>query len=136
VPTRAELERAVIDAARADHRGGCAPEACGGSRLDPCGLANALEALDRAPAEESVSWDHVAAGDEVKSVKTGKFYPVVASVHIKGQQVITVQLPSGKQQKITRPSPDDPAAIVRRGPDGRAVDAWVQVFSSGGGRPA
>ena len=40
-----ELELRVIEAAKEDHRGGCAPEACGGSRLDPCALSNAIEAL-------------------------------------------------------------------------------------------
>lgn len=37
-------ERAVVQAAMREHRG-CAPETCGGSRLDPCRLANAIEAL-------------------------------------------------------------------------------------------
>lgn len=42
-------ERAVIQAAIADHRG-CAPESCGGSRLDPCRLGNAIEAYRSAQA--------------------------------------------------------------------------------------
>lgn len=33
-------------AARLDHRGGCAPETCSGSSLDPCSLANALMAFE------------------------------------------------------------------------------------------
>ena len=40
-------ELRVIQAAHEDHAHGCAPEACGGSRLDPCKLANALETLER-----------------------------------------------------------------------------------------
>lgn len=41
-------EKAVIEAAIADHVHGCAPEWCGGSRLDPCRLANVIEAYQRA----------------------------------------------------------------------------------------
>jgi len=36
----------VALAARLDHQGGCAPETCGGSSLDPCSLANALTAFE------------------------------------------------------------------------------------------
>ncbi len=39
----AELK--LIRAAVKDHRGGCAPEACGGSRLDPCELESAIDRL-------------------------------------------------------------------------------------------
>jgi len=36
----------VALAARLDHQGGCAPETCGGSSLDPCSLANALAVFE------------------------------------------------------------------------------------------
>lgn len=75
----ADLLLAVVAAARDDHRGGCAPETCGGSRLDPCRLANALEALSRtlqAEARESgqpepghwhpTTWRDVKTGDRIR----------------------------------------------------------------------
>jgi hypothetical protein len=67
----------VVEEARKDHRGGCAPEWCGGSGLDPCSLFNALERLERVMVEESggqeephhwepSSWEHVKPGDRVR----------------------------------------------------------------------
>lgn len=43
---RRHAEMQVIQLAIKDHRG-CAPEWCGGSGLDPCGLFNAIEDLER-----------------------------------------------------------------------------------------
>lgn len=40
-----ELEIKVIALAKEDHKGGCAAETCGGTRLDPCSLYNAIQSL-------------------------------------------------------------------------------------------
>jgi hypothetical protein len=56
-----DLELAVVQAAMADHRG-CAPETCGGSRLDPCPLANAINALMYA-CKECDAGGHTCPGD-------------------------------------------------------------------------
>lgn len=56
------LELRVIRAAYEDHRGECAPETCGGSRHDPCRLANALEALTFG-CDECNRGGHTCPGD-------------------------------------------------------------------------
>lgn len=56
-----DLELAVVQAAMAEHRG-CAPETCGGSRLDPCQLGNAIEALTLG-CRECDTGRHVCPGD-------------------------------------------------------------------------
>lgn len=76
VKTVRDLELAVIEAAKEDHRGGCAPEACGGSSLDPCRLANALDALalgcgehdkpEPAPEWIASTFLHIEKGDRLR----------------------------------------------------------------------
>lgn len=55
------LEIRVIELAKQDHRG-CAPEVCGGSRLDPCALRNAIDALTYA-CPECNAGGHTCPGD-------------------------------------------------------------------------
>lgn len=82
-------EKAVIQAAIKEHHG-CAPESCGGSRMDPCSLGNALDDLvasklpryinpedgsnsvaeiepqEPAPVWLPAEWQHVLSGDRVR----------------------------------------------------------------------
>lgn len=46
-------EQALITAALDEHRG-CAPETCGGSRLDPCKLGNAIESYRLALGDDCI----------------------------------------------------------------------------------
>lgn len=80
-------------------------------------------------APKSVEWSAVVAGDELKSVKNGKFYPVLGTTKVRDGYAIRVQLEGGPRT-ITRPTPAEPRAIVRRGETGKAVDVFVEVFSS------
>lgn len=120
------LERAVIEAARAWRHSF--------DQRDIDRLLDTIDALDayersQEPRVLTVPWRQVVAGDELKSVKTGRFYPVTATQALtRGQVRLTID---GKQE-ITRPTKEEPEATVRRGPDGQAVDVFVNVFSSGG----
>lgn len=127
-----EFERAVIEAARTwrtareEHRMPRATE-----------LLDALAALDeheRAQREagisEGVAWRTVAVGDAVRG-KSGTFFKVEKVQAIAGgKTLLTLRLPSGPHQ-ITRPSESELTATVKRGPDGRAVQEFVNVFTSG-----
>ena len=57
-----ELEIKVIALAKEDHKGGCAPETCGGSSLDPCQLHNAIQSLTY-ECEECNAGGHTCPGD-------------------------------------------------------------------------
>jgi|SRR5688572_3455101 len=120
-------ERAVIEAARSVARDGT-------SAFNT--LYDALEALDtyEKAAEPQVSergWHEVTEGDHLKSVKNSRFYPVVKVLKVRKGYEITLKLPTG-ELTITRPTAAEPAATVRRGPTGDAVDLLTHVFSSGG----
>lgn len=78
-----------------------------------------------------IRWDLVAEGDQLKSIKNGKFYPVTRTVALKGGQVAVTIMLGEVPRTITRPTPAEPMAIVRRGPTGAAVDVFVSVMSSG-----
>lgn len=80
-------------------------------------------------APEPVEWSTVVAGDQLKSVKNGKFYLVLGTTKVKGGYAIQVQLEAGPRT-ITRPTPGEPRATVIRGETGKAVDVFVEVFSS------
>lgn len=128
-------ERAVIEAAR---------KVCDqASNLDTWAhpLRRAVVALDqheRALTEaglREIPWAQVAEGDELRSSK-GNFFPVT---HTKrewkmgaatGKFLITVHLPA-RDRVLTRPTPAEPTATVRRGEAGKAVDLMVHVFESG-----
>lgn len=79
-------------------------------------------------SECEIEWRDVVAGDELKSVKTGRFYPVTRTQALVGGKTSIVV--AGKP--IVRPTESEPRAVVKRGPDGQAVDVFIQVFSSGG----
>lgn len=124
-----QYERAVIEAARS-----AVYDEGNGPLLR---LFEAVEALDayHAAAEPQVTergWHEVAEGDHLKSLKNGRFYPVVKVLKVRKGYEITLKLPTG-EVTITRPTADEPAAIVRRGGTGDAVDVLTHVFSSGGG---
>lgn len=121
------LERAVIEAARTVRREGAFARDEIDALMD---VVDRLDAYERSqdPRILTIPWRQVVAGDELKSVKTGRFYPVTETLALaRGQVRLTV---AGKQ--ITRPTKEEPEATVRRGPDGQAVDVFVSVFSSGG----
>lgn len=131
-----QYERAVIEAARSYVRSD--PYGLIGSEADPApvGLAQAVAALDayHAKLEPKVTergWHEVAEGDHLKSVKNGRFYPVVKVLKVRKGYEITIEA-GGKQTTITRPTAAEPSATVRRGGTGDAVDLLTHVFSSGG----
>lgn len=81
-------ERAVIGAAIASHRGGCAPETCGGTSYDPCRLANAIEALERAQCDDSdLIWvprtmTDVRSGDTIRLPASDATAEVLSAVSL------------------------------------------------------
>lgn len=126
------VERAVLAAAREWHREGL-PHS--GSTEDALEAAIGryetwLAAQDPALVERG--WHEVAAGDLLLSQATGKTYPVLSSLKVKGGYKIKVQLPTGPKD-IVRPNDKEPTAHVQRGQDGSAVDLLAHVFSSSGG---
>lgn len=131
VTTKAQLERAIIEAARryvsAD------PYNLIGSASDPgpVALANAVLALDAwtEPEVTEILWNQLAEGDQLKSVRNGRFYAVERTAAMKDG--IHVKL-AGIAREIVRPTPAEPRATVRRGATGQAVDMFVTVLSSGG----
>lgn len=126
------LERAVIQAARDLVAGTPAPWSLGEHLTR---LAGTLKALDVAQSDagQEIEWHEIAAGDEVKSRNNGKFYPVTGVIALKdGRRQVTLDL-NGNIKAIVRPTPEEPRAIVRRGQSGKAVDLFVNVFSSGVG---
>jgi hypothetical protein len=126
------LERAVIEAARAYVSSD--PYNLIGSESDPApvALARAVKSLDRAtdPEIREVSWHLVAEGDQVRSAKNGKFYPVLSVLKVRGGTRVVIQAGT-TQVPIQRPTPQEPMAFVKRGAAGAAVDVFVNVFSSG-----
>lgn len=129
-------ERAVIEAARVYVQ--TDPYNLIGSESDPApvALAQAVAALDAyekaaEPKVTELGWHEVTEGDHLKSVKNGKFYPVVKVLKVRRGYEITLRMP-GKDLTITRPTAAEPYATVRRGPTGDAVDLLTHVFSSRG----
>lgn len=129
------LERAVIEAARSmvqlDRDAGVPP--AGMRELRVHEAIKALEAWEATqdPEVREIGWHEVAEGDLLKSVKTGKFYPVLSVIKVKGGHRIVIQA-GDKQPGIIRPTPQEPSAFVKRGQAGAAVDMFVNVFSSRG----
>lgn len=80
-------------------------------------------------AAREVEWREVVAGDQLKSVKTGKFFEVLGTTKVMGGYAIRVQLATGPKT-ITRPTAVEPTATVIRGDSGTAVDVFLEVFSS------
>lgn len=80
-------------------------------------------------SEKQVGWHEVVEGDQVKSVRNGRFYPVVATAKVGGSIHVTLDL-DGKHKTVIRPTPAEPKATVRRGATGQAVDVFIEVFSS------
>jgi hypothetical protein len=106
-----------------------------------CILAKAVDALTEHEQQQAtagvseIEWSLVAAGDEIRG-KSGAFFPVIRTRReydmgrATGRHVIEVGMPGGPKS-IVRPNGGEPFATVRRGPDGHAVDEFVNVFSSG-----
>lgn len=122
-------ERAVIEAARLWRYGNIRTIAA----TQP--IQRAIDALDEyeraqaAAGTAEIDWTLVTAGDEIRG-KSGAFFPVLGTQQIGGKTKVRIGLPGGPKI-ITRPHPDEPFATVKRGPDGQAVDEFVNVFSSG-----
>ena len=127
------LERAVIDAARFWRRATTTIE-LSDRALSVRKAVEALEAWEAGqdPEVREIGWHEVAEGDALKSVKNGKFYPVLSTLKVRGGYRITIALGPGRHTAITRPTPEEPSAFVKRGQAGAAVDIFVDVFSSGG----
>lgn len=79
---------------------------------------------------EEIEWAHLAEGDQLKSVKNGKFYLVRRVQAIAGGKV-KIELAIAGSKPIERPTPAEPKAWVIRGKTGEAVHMFVQVFTSG-----
>lgn len=132
-----QYERAVIEAARSlteNYGNPCGPD--GAPWPEWSLLVQAVEALDAyhsklEPKVTERGWHEVAQGDHLKSVKNGRFYPVVKVLKVRKGYEITLKLPTG-EVTITRPTAAEPSATVRRGATGDAVDVLTHVFSSGG----
>ncbi len=78
-----------------------------------------------------IAWHEVAEGDELRSAKNGKYYPVTGVIALQGDHTqITIDL-AGSLKAIVRPTAEEPRAIVRRGATGRAIGTFVNVFTSG-----
>ena len=124
--TASPLERAVIEAARSFAKDP--------SYEHTCALWDAVDALDAAqdPEVREVGWHEVAEGDQLKSIKNGKFYPVASTQKNRDGYRIVIALSAGSVRAITRPTPEEPTAFVKRGQTGAAVDMFVNVFTSGG----
>jgi len=122
------LERAVIEAARAYVRSDPYNMIASESDPTPVALARALDTLD-ADGTTEIEWHELAEGDQLKSVKNGRFYEVTGVVALKDGHHITL---SGIPKPIVRPTPAEPRAIVKRGATGRAVDLFI--LSSGGNK--
>ncbi len=129
-------ERAVIDAAReVGRKVGFAPD-----EIDMLiARVRQLENYERDQASAGTSeieWSLVVAGDEIRG-RSGAFFPVIRTRQevemgkYTGRHVLEVGLPGGPRS-IIRPVESEPFATVRRGPDGTAVDEFLQVLSSGG----
>lgn len=121
------LERAVIEAARAylatlDRYG----------TADDAELAAAVKALDAAPVSEvqEIGWHELAEGDQLRSAKTGLFWEVVGILKVRSGYKIGIRR-DGNRADIGRPTPAEPTAFVKRGATGKAVETFVNVFSSG-----
>jgi hypothetical protein len=120
------LERAVIAAARRWANG--IPSSGHGQEL--------IQAVKRyeaslTPGEQEIGWHELAEGDQLKSRKNGRFYPVTHVLKVTKGYEITL---AGLERRIMRPTKEEPSAIVKRGQAGQAVDTLVHVFSSGGDR--
>lgn len=87
------------------------------------------ERIQAAAGTAEIDWTLVVAGDEIRG-KSGAFFPVLGTQQVGGQVKVRIGL-SGGPRTITRPHPDEPFATVKRGPDGQAVDEFVNVFTSG-----
>jgi len=77
-------------------------------------------------------WGMVVEGDEIKSVKTGRWYAVSSTSTTPTDARVRLV---GVAKMLIRPLRDEvPANIHRRGPTGDAVDMFVVAFS-GPNRP-
>lgn len=118
-----EAARTVVDSGPADPDGAPFPEWHV--------LVAAVEALDAAALPREVEWHEVAEGDQLRSANNGRFYPVIGVIALNGGgRQITIDL-AGSPKAIVRPTEKEPRATVRRGDSGRAVDTFVNVFTSG-----
>jgi hypothetical protein len=119
------LERAVLEAARKFIQTWKGPDA-----RDLRLAVGALEAWEQTqdPTVTERGWHEVAEGDELRSVKNGKFYKITRTLKVKGGYEITLE---GVPKTITRPTIAEPSATVRRGATGDAIDLLGHVFSSG-----
>lgn len=120
------LERAVIAAARRFQDAS--------SDAELIGAVLALEAWEATqdPEVQEIGWHELAEGDLLKSVKNGRFYPVLSTLKTTGGYRVTIQA-GEKPATVVRPSPGEPTAFVKRGATGASVDMFVNVFSSGEG---
>jgi len=121
------LERAVIEAARK-----AVYDNTPGWLVALHRAVQALEAWEATqdPEVREVGWHEVAEGDQLKSVRNGKFYPVRSTQKNKDGHRIVIALGAESTRAITRPTAEEPTAFVKRGAVGAAVDVFVNVFSS------
>lgn len=130
------LERAVIDAARSlaeFHASMNVPHASSPAvALDAAVKALAAWEATQDPEAREIGWHEVAEGDQLKSIKNGKFYLVDSTLAVAGGRVRILIRTGSTLTPIIRPTDAEPSAFVKRGQAGAAVDVFVNVFSSGG----
>lgn len=72
-------------------------------------------------------WGQVVESDELKSLKTGKWYEVLSTSTTEGTARIRLK---GVAKLLIKPIADEvPAGTHRRGQTGKAVDLFVVAFS-------
>lgn len=74
-----------------------------------------------------LAWHLVVESDQIKNVKNGKFYLVTKVRSREDKRLITLET----GQTIERPTEKEPTAHVIRGDTGKAVDMFINVFTSG-----
>lgn len=77
--------------------------------------------------EQDRTWGEVAEGDEILSVKTGKWYPVSRTVVDDKAGTVKINI-KNNPKPITRPV-GDPVRL-RRGMSGEAVDTFMILWSA------
>ncbi len=121
-----ELERAVIEAARALRREGAF------AREEIDAVIDAVKALDAGqdPEIQEIGWHEISEGDQLRSAKTGLFWEVIGVLKMRSGYKIGIRR-AGNRGEISRPTTAEPTAFVKRGQAGKAVEMFVNVFTSG-----
>lgn len=78
--------------------------------------------------ETSRTWGEVVDGDEILSVKTGRWYEVTGTVLLDDGVTVKVNIRQAPHKPILRPASDP--VMVKRGITGDAVDLFQVLWSA------